>query len=103
MADKRAKRWRAFVEHVQTAPGASTADTRRRVFDVARADVPADGPLLDFAAQVAEQSYRITARTVDDLHAAGHSDDEIFETIVVASVGAADRRLRAAHRALGWD
>lgn len=103
MADKRAKRWRAFVEHVQTAPGASAPDTRRRVFDVARANVPADGPLLEFGAQVAEHSYRITAGTIHDLHAMGHSDDEIFETIVVASVGAADRRLRAAHRALGWD
>lgn len=102
---RRATRWTTFVEHVQTAPGSTGTETRRRIFTAARyqsGDVTHDEPLLAFATEVAERSYRITDDTVAALHESGHSDDQIFEAIVVASTGAADRRLGAARRALGW-
>lgn len=98
---RRAERWAAFAKHVQTAPGTLAPEARRHVFRAARGEGTPDARLLEFAVQVAEQSYRITEATVGRPHAAGHSDDEIFEAIVVSSVAAADRRLAAAHRALG--
>jgi hypothetical protein len=62
---------------------------------------PADLPeiLGPFTELVAERSYRVTDRDVDGLRDAGYSEDQIFEAIVVASVGAAQRRLDAARRA----
>lgn len=96
--------WTRFLEHLQTAPGQVDTETRRRTFTAARypTNGAMDEPLLAFGLDVAERSYRITAADIDKLRRAGFSEDQIFETIVVASAGAADRRLAAARRALGW-
>lgn len=100
---ERADPWAAFVDHVQTTPARLTPSARREIF--AAATTPEDGgsPLTNFATQVAERSYRITEDDIAELRHAGHTDDEIFETIIVAATAAADRRQRAARRTLSWD
>ena len=96
-------RWTRFLEHLQTAPGHVDTETRRRIFTAARyPDSSVDELLLAFGVEVAERSYRITAADVEALRRAGFSEDQIFEAIIVASAGAADHRLAAARRALGW-
>lgn len=95
------ERWRAFTEHVQAAPGRLTPAVRRAVFTAA-CGTPADVPenLGPFTELVAERSYRVTDRDVEALRDSGYSEDQIFEAIVVASAGAAQRRLDAARRAI---
>ena len=98
------ERWPNFLEHLVTSTGKLTDRTRRAVLERASGspeteagkDIPA--PLRDFADTVAQRSYRITEPDIAALHQAGHSDDEIFEAMIVAAAGAADRHLRAAHR-----
>ena len=46
-------------------------------------------------------AYRVTDREVEELKAAGWSEDELFEHTVSAAVGAGLERLDAAKRALG--
>ncbi|MGH3920702.1 MAG: hypothetical protein ACRDSG_16965 [Pseudonocardiaceae bacterium] len=100
------ERWRDLVRHVQSAPGHLTPKTRRAVFAATVApsrpgyqhDLPAT--LAEFVDTVAEHTYRIADTDVDRLRDGGYSEDEIFEAIVVASVGAAARRLDAARRAI---
>ncbi|MBU3062558.1 hypothetical protein KO481_29285 [Nocardia sp. NEAU-G5] len=95
------QRWNRFIEHVQSASAALPAETRKSIFGTAaghEGTVPEDlGPFVD---TVARHAYRVTDDQVAGLRAAGRSDDEIFEATVVAAAGAADRRLRAALRAM---
>ncbi|MBB5913899.1 hypothetical protein BJY24_002766 [Nocardia transvalensis] len=98
----RSERWDSFVEHVQSAPGALTAELRRAIFKAGASDdtsaLPED--LAPFAGTVARHAYRVTDEQVAAL-AETRSQDEVFEATVVAATGAADRRLRAALRAMG--
>ncbi|MGH3366436.1 MAG: hypothetical protein ACRDOY_04470 [Nocardioidaceae bacterium] len=100
------ERWRDLVRRVQSAPGHLAPETRRAVFAATAAlsrpgyqhALPA--ALAEFADTVAEHTYRIADPDVDRLRDSGYSEDEIFEAIVVASMGAAARRLDAARRAI---
>ncbi|MGH3901744.1 MAG: hypothetical protein ACRDTA_26510 [Pseudonocardiaceae bacterium] len=102
----REERWRDLVHHVQSAPGHLAPEIRRAVFAATTAPSRPDSPpalparLAEFVDAVAVHAYRITDTDVDQLRLSGHSEDEIFEAIVVASVGAAVRRLDAVHRAI---
>lgn len=102
MPRSRDERWRDLVRHVQSAPGHLAPETRRAVFTATAARSRPDSPamLAEFVDAVAERAYRIADTDVDRLRDGGYSEDEIFETIVVASVGAAARRLDAARRAI---
>lgn len=53
----------------------------------AAADLP--GPLRSYARMVRDESYRVSDADITRLRAAGHSEDEIFEVTVTATVGAA--------------
>ncbi|RSN39160.1 hypothetical protein DMC64_39185 [Amycolatopsis sp. WAC 04197] len=59
------------------------------------------GPLHSYAANVRDASHRITDADVQQLKAAGYSEDEIFEVTVAAAVGAALRGFDAGNRAAG--
>ncbi|MGQ0718888.1 MAG: hypothetical protein ACT4NP_16560 [Pseudonocardiales bacterium] len=59
--------------------------------------------LAEFVYAVAEHADKIADTDVNRLRDGGYSEDEIFETIVVASVGAAARRLDAARRPIEED
>ncbi|MGH3835094.1 MAG: hypothetical protein ACRDSF_05250 [Pseudonocardiaceae bacterium] len=106
MPRSRNERWRDLVRHVQSAPGRLAPETRRAVFAATAARSRPTSPyalpamLAEFVDTVAEHAYRIADTDVDRLRDGGYSEDKIFEAIVVASVGAAARRLDAARRAI---
>jgi hypothetical protein len=57
-------------------------------------------PWLSYTAKVRDESWAMTDSDVDDLRAAGHNEDEIFEMTVAAAVGASLRALDAGLQAL---
>jgi hypothetical protein len=59
---------------------------------------PAD--LAPFVDTVVRCAHRVTDGDVGALVGAGDSEDEVFEAIIVAAAGAADRRLQVARRAM---
>jgi alkylhydroperoxidase family enzyme len=62
---------------------------------------PADPKVAVYVEKVRHASYRIVQSDIDELRAAGFSDNAIFEITVAASLGEALRRLRIGLRALG--
>jgi hypothetical protein len=62
---------------------------------------PVSGKLGAFAIKVQENSASITDEHVAALKAAGYSDEQIFECIVAAAVGAGMVRLEAGLALLG--
>jgi hypothetical protein len=99
--------WQRFVEHALSSPGHLPPSLRRAVFSCGRgggadrteqADVPAD--LASFADAVANRSYQVTDDEVTEMRASGWSEDEIFDAIVAAAVGAASVRRDAARQAI---
>ncbi|MGK8487928.1 hypothetical protein [Nocardia asiatica] len=99
------EKWQRFGEHLESAPGRLSSAVRRALRAGAGGTADSDGDvppeLAAFAELVAERSYRVTEERIAALHAAGHTDDEIFEATALAAYGAADRRLRAAR--LAWE
>lgn len=57
-------------------------------------------PWLSYTAKVRDESWGMTDSDIEDLKAAGHNEDEIFEMTVAASVGASLHALDAALRTL---
>jgi hypothetical protein len=57
--------------------------------------------MASYLAKVREGAYAITDADVDELKAAGCSEDEIFEQTVAAAIGQGLRRLDAALEVLG--
>ena len=68
---------------------------------IAAATVPPPPAMEAYLAKVRDRAYTVTDADVDELKAAGLSEDEIFEQTVAAAVGEGLRRLEAAERALG--
>jgi alkylhydroperoxidase family enzyme len=57
--------------------------------------------LAPYVEKVRLHAYKVTDREVEELKAAGFSEDELFEHTVSAAVAAGLERLDAARRALG--
>jgi hypothetical protein len=93
--------WDGFVEHLQSAPARLPVARRREIFDQVRSAKPDESALGRFCTLIAERSYRVTAEEIAALERSRYSADEIFEAIVVAAVGAAQRRMDAARAAIG--
>lgn len=81
------------------APGVTDVELRRAVHEAA-AQPPPLGPYLE---KVRERASTITDEDIEDLRAAGYSDDAILELTIAAATGAAGRRYDAALRALRGD
>lgn len=60
-------------------------------------------PWLSYTAKVRDEPWGVTDSDIEDLKAAGHSEDEIFEMTVAAAVGAALNALGAGLGALRAD
>jgi hypothetical protein len=71
-----------------------------RLRAAARPDRPAPAGLAPYLGKVREHAYRVTDRDVEELKAAGHSEDELFEHTVSTAVAAGLTRLDAALRTL---
>ena len=56
--------------------------------------------LAAFVAKVHRHAYRVTDADVQALLAAGFSEDQLFEAIVSAALGASEKRLEAAMAAI---
>ena len=63
-----------------------------------RPALPDFAPYLD---KIRRHAYKVTDRDVDELKAAGHSENEIFEQTVSAAVAAGLERLDAGLEAMG--
>ena len=60
-----------------------------------------DPRLADYLEKVHNRAYRVTDADIEQLKAAGISEDEIFEQTVAAAIGEGLRRWDAAERAIG--
>lgn len=78
----------------------SPARTDLAIRHAAATGDPLPEPWKSYAATVRQKSYAVTDADVAVLKAAGHTEDEIFEITVAASVGAALRSLDAGVAAL---
>src|SRR5438093_13085854 len=84
----------ATAAAVLEGPGRTAPALRQ---ETARGSVPADlAPLVE---KIRLHAWRITDEELAALRAR-YSEDELFELVVAASLGAADTRLRAGMRAL---
>jgi alkylhydroperoxidase family enzyme len=57
-------------------------------------------PLAGIVDKIARHAYRVTDDDVSELKKSGYTEDQIFELVVAAAVGAASRRADAALAAL---
>jgi hypothetical protein len=94
MSDSLAALQRATHEAVLEGPGEIDASTRR---DVASGQPPP--ALAALVAKIRTHAYRVTDADVDALRAQ-YSEDQLFELIIAASLGAAEDRLAHALAAL---
>ena len=52
-------------------------------------------PLSGYVEKLRRHAYRVQDDDIEQLHDAGHSEDQILEVTVAAALGAGDTRLRA--------
>ena len=76
-------------------------DAIERLRVAARPDRPVPAEMEPYLEKVRRGAYRVTDGDVDELRAAGFSEDEIFEQTVSAAVSEGLVRLDAALKALG--
>ena len=69
--------------------------------EAAQPDRPAPPEFARYLEKVRTHAYRVTDRDVEELKAAGFSDDEIFEQTVSAAVAAGMERIDSALGAMG--
>jgi alkylhydroperoxidase family enzyme len=95
-----AGRYRAHIDAVREAvlEGPGVVPRERREAAARNAEVPA--PFASYVDAIHRHAYRITDRAVDDLRAAGASEEEIFEMTIAAAYGAAFEHFGAGLRAL---
>jgi alkylhydroperoxidase family enzyme len=95
MADiRRAKA--ALIERILRGSGTASRDDRRSAFDGA----VAAKPLSTLVEKVVRRAYEVTDEDVAAARDAGLSEDQIFEIVVCAAVGEANRQHEAALSAL---
>jgi alkylhydroperoxidase family enzyme len=87
---------RELVARVLDSDATAARELRRAAFD----NAGSDGPIRTLIEKVADRSYAVTDDDVAAVRASGLSEDQIFEVIVCAAIGAADRRYQAATAAL---
>lgn len=79
------------IERVLHARGRSNGDDRRAAFDNDR-----DAPAARLISNVANHAYRVTTEDVESAKRDGLSEDAIFELVVCAAIGQAERQLASA-------
>lgn len=68
---------------------------------IAAATEPAPPEMVAYLGKVRDHAYTVTDADIDELKAAGFSEDEIFEQTVAVAIGEGLRRLEAAERVIG--
>jgi alkylhydroperoxidase family enzyme len=87
---------RELVARVLGGNGMASPDLRRAAFD----DADLDEPLRTLVDKVAHGAQLVTDEDIAAVRAAGLSENQIFEVVVCAAVGQADRQYTAALAAL---
>jgi hypothetical protein len=87
---------RALVARVLDNSATASPQLRRSAFN----NAGLDEPIRTLVEKVAYESYHVTDDDVAAVRAAGLSDDEIFEIVVCAAIGQADRQYGRALAAL---
>jgi hypothetical protein len=87
---------RALIARVLDGAGKAPTELRRAAFDNAGLGEPVR-TLID---KVAHHAYRVTDEDVAAIHAAGRTEDQIFEIVVCAAIGQASRQYTNALAAL---
>ncbi|MFZ0633511.1 MAG: hypothetical protein WA399_00940 [Acidobacteriaceae bacterium] len=95
MPDIRAGR-EAVVRRILEGTGEASASERRAAFDNSGLSGPA-GALVD---KVARSAWKVSDEDIDAACAWGMSEDQIFEIVVCAAVGQANRQCETALAAL---
>ena len=94
MADKFKALRDATANSVLDSPATTSPQLRR---SVANGTPPAD--LAALVQKIQSRAYTVTDEDLDSLRST-YNDDQLFEIIVAAAIGAASQRLAAAHKAL---
>jgi alkylhydroperoxidase family enzyme len=81
--------------------GPASLDRHTRNAIATETNVPA--ALQTLVAKIHRHAHRVTDEDIRELLANGYTEDQLFEVIVSASVGAARARFEAAVRAIGAD
>lgn len=87
---------RALVTRVLGSDGQAPPELRRAAFD----NAGLSDPMRTLVEKVAHHAYRVTDEDVAAVGAAGLSEDQIFEIVVCAAIGQADRNYNSALAAL---
>ena len=85
-----------LVTRVLDSKGKAAPELRRAAFDNANLSEP----IRTLVEKVANRAYRVTDEDVAAVRAAGLSEDQIFEIVICAAVGQADRQYTSALAAL---
>lgn len=89
-----------LAENLRYAVLEAPATTDPALRTAAATGAPLTEPWQSYAATVRDAAYQVTDADVGRLTAAGHTEDEIFEVTVAASVGAALRSFDAGRNAV---
>jgi hypothetical protein len=87
---------RDLVTRVLGSGGTAPRDMRRAAFD----DAGLEEPLRGLVSKIARHSHQVTDDEIGAVRAAGLSEDQIFEVMVCAAIGQADREYHHALAAL---
>jgi hypothetical protein len=87
---------RALVTRVLDSDAEAPPELRRAAFD----NAGLDEPIRTLIEKVAHRAYAVTDEDVAAVRAAGFSEDQIFEIVVCAAIGQADRQYNNARAAL---
>lgn len=87
---------RELIGRVLGSDAEASLALRRSAFD----NSGLDEPVRTLIEKVADRAYRVSDEDVAAVRAAGLSEDQIFEIVVCAAVGAADRQYGSALAAL---
>src|SRR5690348_2780076 len=93
---KKRTAYRAVVTRVLEGDGRASRAARRSAFE----NSGLDEPLRTLIDKVARQPTRVTDEDISAVLASGESEDQIFELVVCASIGAASRQYESALHAL---
>jgi alkylhydroperoxidase/carboxymuconolactone decarboxylase family protein YurZ len=86
-------RFRAHFDELMQAPLRAKGELSQEVRQAILADLGAPRELRAFARKVAIRAHSITHKDIEEVLAAGFSEDEVFETIVTAALHASKARL----------
>jgi hypothetical protein len=87
---------RTLIARIVDGPGEAPVAQRRAAFE----NGSLAGPLKTLANKVALAPARVTDADIAAVRAAGLGDDQIFDLVVCAAVGQADRQYETARAAL---